>query len=258
MKIESTKILLRNAMKYVRQSPEKQSHKDPMSAAVHRAPSYSQITKIIDKVVLPEVKKLIQKSKRGNQLTVPEYSRCLVICAGLCAVNQQPSRVMELQNASFTSMMNGLIECERGGFASNWIFQSNEFKTASTYKKKGIVFTGQNSKILLDWARYVRRGGSDNAFFLSSVGKKVSNYSELVGKFTYYYFGTWLTLTSLRAIMETRGVELQMKGHELDMNMLRRSDKHSSKVAKKYYQKVQVDTIARAGFSVYKKIVDAQ
>ena len=204
MKIESLKVLLRNTRKCLRAVKQESVNNDVAEQKPNLPlPSYGRIANVISRIVLPEIRRLICKAKT-SALSTTEYSRSLQICAGLCALNQQPTRSMEMQTAPYSTMMEGLLQCKTGGYQSNWVFRTNKLKTAPTYKVKGVVFTPQNSKILLAWAKYIRRGTSER-FFTSSVGTPVSNYSELIGKFTYHYFGIWLTLTSIRSLMETRG-----------------------------------------------------
>ena len=120
---------------------------------------------------------------------------------------------------------------ENGGFVDQ-----TEFKTAQRYAFDSLIFNETSTRIIDHYIMHVRPllNPQCDYVLVTRSGAQIKNFSNLMSKIVFAAIGKYVHPTRYRQILET---ESSRKLTAEEQEVVRRDQKHSSQVAKTYYQR---------------------
>ena len=137
------------------------------------------------------------------------------------------------------------------------IIDQTMFKTNYKYGFDSLIFSAECIAILKGYISCVRPRLNPTCEYLlvSRNGVQLRQLSHIFGRIIFLAIGKYINPTRYRQIIETEGV-LNLDTN--DQNILSQDQKHTSRVAKVHYQKMQSRDIAEKGQICMKKLVSVE
>ena len=200
--------------------------------------------------VLPQLREVVKKAKRGVQLTPTELKTATLACMLFVHVESTAVRGGELPSLLFDKVMVELDKTPLGTIVVT------DFKTQASYGHKAIALTKNLRNILQAYAQYIRPQAvqrraagqpESKVFFVSCSGGPMAKYGTSLAN----YVGEVLNLpnaritpTMIRKIEATFGAENAIANPALASSM-QRNRAHSSMVSQNAYTKVTAVAVAK-------------
>ena len=196
---------------------------------------------------------------------LPHYKEVLSKCKGypLTSVNAADlafatrfvavylfTRVKGSRPMTYQYLTIGMLEKskENGGFVDQ-----TEFKTAQQYAFDSLIFDETSTRIIDDYIMHIRPllNPQCDYVLVTRSGTQIKNFSSLMSKIVFAAIGKYVHPTRYRQILET---ESSRKLTAEEQEVVSRDQKHSSQVAKTYYQKRSSREIAANAKLAMKKL----
>ena len=160
------------------------------------------------------------------------------------------TRVKGSRPMTYQYLTIGMMEKakEDGGFVDQ-----TEFKTAQQYSFDSLIFDETSTRIIDDYIMHIRPLLSPQCDYVlvTRNGTQIKNVSILMSKIVFAVIGKYVHPTRYRQILET---ESSRKLSAEEQDMVSRDQKHSSQVARTYYQKRSSREIATHARRAVKKL----
>lgn len=185
----------------------------------------------------------------GAILTVSEIAFATRFIITFLLLRVKCTRPMSLQflTMEMIDFANG-----NGGFVDQ-----SKFKTSETFVFDTLKFSPAALDILQGYCARIRPlcNPKCNYVILTSNGTQYTAFCNAMSMLTFDAIGKHITPTRYRAIIETASMERLEPEKQA---IISRDQKHSSYVAKRYYQKQLSRTVASAGADAIKDLVGSQ
>ena len=160
------------------------------------------------------------------------------------------TRVKGSRPMTYQYLTIGMMEKakENGGFVDQ-----TEFKTAQQYSFDSLIFDETSTRIVDDYIMHIRPllNPQCDYVLVTRSGTQIKNFSILMSKIVFAAIGKYVHPTRYRQILET---ESSRKLSVEEQDMVSRDQKHSSQVARTYYQKRSSREIATHARRAVKKL----
>ena len=160
------------------------------------------------------------------------------------------TRVKGSRPMTYQYLTIGMMEKakENGGFVDQ-----TEFKTAQQYTFDSLIFDETSTRIIDDYIMHIRPLLIPQCDYVlvTRNGTQIKNFSILMSKIVFAAIGKYVHPTRYRQILET---ESSRKLSAEEQDMVSRDQKHSSQVARTYYQKRSSREIATHAKRAMKKL----
>ena len=140
---------------------------------------------------------------------------------------------------------------------SDGFVDQTEFKTANQYSFDSLIFDETSTRILDEYIQYVRPllNPQCDYVLVTRSGTQFKNFSNLMSELVFKAIGKYVHPTRYRQIVET---ESSRKLSLEEQDAVTRDQKHSSQVARTYYQKRSSREIASTAKSAMKKLQNSK
>ena len=191
---------------------------------------------------------IISMAKEDGSSTSPHdltFVTSYVICVLFLVV--KGTRPMTYQYLT-TEMINSLPA--KGG-----IIDSTMFKTAETYAFDSLVFNSSALTVISDYKLYMRPQLNPQCNFLlvSRNGTQLKKLGDIFGRMVFQAIGKYIHPTRYRQIVET---ESSTKLSPEEQSQLSMDQKHTSRVAKVHYKKIESQKVALNGRQCMQKLIN--
>ena len=160
------------------------------------------------------------------------------------------TRVKGSRPMTYQYLTIGMMEKakENGGFVDQ-----TEFRTAQQYSFDSLIFDETSTRIVDDYIMHIRPllNPQCDYVLVTRSGTQMKNFSILMSKIVFAAIGIYVHPTRYRQILET---ESSRKLSVEEQDMVSRDQKHSSQVARTYYQKRSSREIATYARRAVKKL----
>eukprot|EP00112_Aurelia_sp_Birch-Aquarium-sp1_P005370 Seg1608.2 transcript_id=Seg1608.2/GoldUCD/mRNA.D3Y31 product="hypothetical protein" protein_id=Seg1608.2/GoldUCD/D3Y31 len=140
---------------------------------------------------------------------------------------------------------------------SEGFVDQTEFKTAQKYAFDSLIFDETSTRIIDDYIMHIRPllNPQCDYVLVTRIGTQIKNFSILMSKIVFAAIGKYVHPTRYRQILET---ESSRKLSAEEQDMVSRDQKHSSQVARTYYQKRSSREIATSAKRAMKKLQNGE
>ena len=140
---------------------------------------------------------------------------------------------------------------------SDGFVDQTEFKTANQYSFDSLIFDETSTRILDEYIQYVRPllNPQCDYVLVTRSGTQFKNFGNLMSELVFKAIGKYVHPTRYRQIVET---ESSRKLSLEEQDAVTRDQKHSSQVARTYYQKRSSREIASTAKSAMKKLQNSK
>ena len=136
---------------------------------------------------------------------------------------------------------------------NNGFVDQTEFKTAQQYTFDSLIFDETSTRILDDYVLYVRHllNPQCDYILVTRSGTQFTQFSSLMSELVFQAIGKYVHPTRYRQTVET---ESARKLSSEEQEIVSQDQKHSSQVARTYYQKRTSREIATTAKSAMRKL----
>jgi hypothetical protein len=191
---------------------------------------------------------IISMAKDEGSSTSPHdltFATSYVICVLFLVV--KGTRPMTYQYLT-TQMIKSLTR--KGG-----VIDSTKFKTAQSYGFDSLVFNSSAMAVISDYELYMRPQLNPQCNFLlvSRNGTQLKKLGDIFGRMVFQAIGKYIHPTRYRQIVET---ESSQKLTPEEQSQLSMDQKHTSRVAKVHYKKMESQKVAMNGHKCMQKLLN--
>ena len=188
---------------------------------------------------------LIAKEAQNN--TPPhDLSFCTSFIICLLFLEVKGTRPMTYQQLSIDMLDSvpkegGMIDCTK-------------FKTAEKYGFDSIILSQQILSTLNDYKLFIRTQLNEkcNLLLITRNGTEVKKIGDIFGRMVFQAIGKYIHPTRYRQIVESTSAEMLSPEEQQKLSL---DQKHSSRVAKVHYQKMESQKVAIAGQQCMQKMI---
>ena len=182
-----------------------------------------------------------------STVSAHDLSFCTSFIVAILFLNVKASRPMTYKYLTVTMIRSVDI---KGGVIDQTIFKTNEKYGFDSLMFKEEILTIINSYI--DHVR-IRLNPVCDYLLVCRSGKRLRQLSDVFGRIVFQAISKYINPTRYRQIIETASAEkLDITEHR----MVSEDQKHTSRVAKVHYKKMQSRTVAENGRKCMEKLLD--
>ena len=192
---------------------------------------------------------ILNAGQTSNQVPANDLSFATSFVVTVLFILVKASRPMTYQ--FLTTDMIAKVK-EEGGFINQTIF-----KTSSKYGFDSLLFSKDVKAILDGYIKCIRPRLNPvcNYLLVTRNGTQLSQLTNVFGRMVYLAIGKFVNPTRYRQIIETESLtNLQAE----EQAILSHDQKHSSRVAKVHYQKLQSEEVALRAQSCMQKLINVE
>ena len=192
---------------------------------------------------------LLNAGNVDTQIPAHDLSFATAFITAVLFIMVKASRPMTFQYLTVRMVLSISIEGR--------IIDQTKFKTNCKYGFDSLIFSTECITILKGYISCIRPRLNPTCEYLlvSRNGIQLRQLSHIFGRIVFLAIGKYINPTRYRQIIETESVSNLDSN---DQNILSQNQKHTSRVAKVHYQKMQSRVIAEKGQRCMKKLVSIQ